>query len=126
RLLINELAPRPHNSGHWSIDGSFTSQFEQQCRVLAGLPLGDVSQHTPAVMVNLLGDVWYDPGATQTLRDPDWGAVLADPRAKLHLYGKQEARRGRKMGHVTCLGSGINEALEAAARVKRVLGIPDS
>jgi 5-(carboxyamino)imidazole ribonucleotide synthase len=126
RLLTNEMAPRPHNSGHWSIDGSFTSQFEQQCRVLAGLPLGDVSQHTPAVMVNLLGDVWYGSDATQAMREPDWGAVLADPRAKLHLYGKEDARRGRKMGHVTCLGNGIDDALETAARVKRVLGIPDS
>jgi 5-(carboxyamino)imidazole ribonucleotide synthase len=124
RLLINEMAPRPHNSGHWSIDGSFTSQFEQQCRVLAGLPLGDTSQHTPTVMVNLLGDVWYDSLAPQAAREPDWCAVLADPRAKLHLYGKQEARRKRKMGHVTCLARSIDDALEAAARVKRVLGIP--
>lgn len=126
RLLINELAPRPHNSGHWSIDGSFTSQFEQQCRVLAGLPLGDTSQHTPAVMVNLLGDVWYDSPAPQATHEPDWSAVLANPRAKLHLYGKQEARRERKMGHVTCLASSIDDALVAAARVKRVLGIPDA
>jgi 5-(carboxyamino)imidazole ribonucleotide synthase len=126
RLLINELAPRPHNSGHWSIDASFTSQFEQQCRVLAALPLGDTSQHTPAVMVNLLGDVWYGSPAAQATREPDWGAVLADPRAKLHLYGKQEARRGRKMGHVTCLGSTIDDVLVAAARVKRILGIPEA
>lgn len=126
RLLINELAPRPHNSGHWSIDGSFTSQFEQQCHVLAGLPLGDTTQHTPAVMVNLLGDVWYDSSSPQAVREPDWSAVLADPRAKLHLYGKQEARPERKMGHVTCLASSIDDALVAAARVKRVLGIPDA
>ncbi len=124
RLLINELAPRPHNSGHWSMHGAYTSQFEQQCRVLAGLPLGDVTQHTPAVMVNLLGDVWYDSAAARTAREPDWGAVLADPRTKLYLYGKKEARRGRKMGHVTCLGNAIEDALETAARVKRVLGIP--
>lgn len=126
RLLINELAPRPHNSGHWSIDGSLTSQFEQQCRVLAGLPLGDTSQHTPAAMVNVLGDVWYGSPAALAPRDPDWGAVLADPRAKLHLYGKQDARRGRKMGNVTCLGDRLDDAVAAAARVKRVLGIPDA
>ncbi len=126
RLLINEMAPRPHNSGHWSIDGSFTSQFEQQCRVLAGLPLGDTSQHTSAVMVNLLGDVWYDSPGAEATREPDWSTVLADPRAKLHLYGKRDARRARKMGHVTCLGSRIDDALAAAARVKRILGIPDA
>jgi 5-(carboxyamino)imidazole ribonucleotide synthase len=125
-LLINEIAPRPHNSGHWSIDGSFTSQFEQQCRALAGLPLGDTAQHTPAVMVNLLGDIWYDARGTGTTREPDWRAVLADPRAKLHLYGKREARRGRKMGHVTCLGGSLDDALAAATRVKRALGIPDA
>ena len=124
-LVVNEIAPRPHNSGHWSIDGALTSQFEQQCRVLAGLPLGDTSQHTPAVMVNLLGDVWYDSPGTGATREPDWNAVLCDPRAKLHLYGKQEARRARKMGHVTCLGGSLGEALEAAARIKRILGIPD-
>ena len=124
RLLVNEIAPRPHNSGHWSIDAAVTSQFEQQCRVLAGLPLGDTSQHTPAVMVNLLGDIWYDSPVGAMRREPPWHAVLAEPRAKLHLYGKQEPRRGRKMGHVTCLGSGLAEALDAAARVKAQLGIP--
>ena len=124
QLLANEIAPRPHNSGHWSIDGSLTSQFEQQCRVLAGLPLGETSQHTPAVMVNLLGDIWYNSPSARAWREPDWGAVLADPCAKLRLYGKQEARCGRKMGHVTCLGSSIDDALEAAARAKRILGIP--
>lgn len=125
RLLINEIAPRPHNSGHWSIDAAITSQFEQQCRVLAGLPLGDASQHTPAVMVNLLGDIWYESPLATTRREPPWPAVLDEPRAKLHLYGKQAPRRGRKMGHVTCLGSGLAEALDAAARVKAQLGIPD-
>ena len=125
RLLINEIAPRPHNSGHWSIDGAFTSQFEQQCRVLAGLPLGDTTQHTPAVMVNLLGDIWFDAPAAETTREPDWAGVLADPRARLHLYGKQEARRGRKMGHVTCLASDAGATLAAAARVKRTVGIPE-
>src|SRR5205085_4718496 len=94
RLLMNEIAPRPHNSGHYTIDACRTSQFEQQVRVLCGLPLGDPSQHTPAVMVNLLGDIWTDG-------EPDWAALLAHPGAHLHLYGKREARPGRKMGHVT-------------------------
>jgi len=125
QLLVNEMAPRPHNSGHWSIDGAYTSQFEQQCRVLAGLPLGDTAQHTPAVMVNLLGDIWYASPAAESSREPDWSGVLADPRARLHLYGKREPRRGRKMGHVTCLGARLDDALAAAARVKRVLGIPE-
>ena len=125
RLLINEIAPRPHNSGHWSIDGAFTSQFEQQCRVLADLPLGDTTQHTKAAMVNLLGDIWFDAPSSQATREPDWAGVLADKCARLHLYGKREARRGRKMGHVTCLAGDVGVALEAAARVKRTLGIPE-
>lgn len=123
RLLVNEIAPRPHNSGHYTIDACITSQFEQQARVLAGLPLGDTRQHTPAVMLNLLGDVWFDGDATAP-RDPDWSAVLVHPQAKLHLYGKAEPRRGRKMGHVTCLGETLAEALGVAAAIKRDLGIP--
>ena len=123
-LLINEMAPRPHNSGHWSIDGAYCSQFEQQCRVLAGLPLGEPGQHTPAVMVNVLGDVWFDDSMTAPSRTPGWDAVLAVPRAKLHLYGKAEPRRARKMGHVTCLGDTIDDALASAVRVKKILGIP--
>ena len=124
RLLINEIAPRPHNSGHWSIDAAMTSQFEQQCRVLADTPLGDTAQHTPAVVVNLLGDIWYESPTASVRREPRWDAVLAESRAKLHLYGKQEPRRGRKMGHVTLLGGSLGEALESAARVKSQLGIP--
>ena len=125
-LLVNEVAPRPHNSGHWSIDGAHCSQFEQQCRVLANLPLGDVTQHTPAVMVNVLGDVWFDErdhggGAART---PDWAGVLGIAAAKLHLYGKAEPRRGRKMGHVTCLGKTLDEAIGSVSRVKEVLRIP--
>lgn len=118
RLLVNELAPRPHNSGHYTIDGCITSQFEQQARVMAGLPLGDTTLLRPAVMLNVLGDAWYD-GATA--REPDWAGVAAVPAAKLHLYGKQDARRGRKMGHVTCLGASLDEALERARAVARVL-----
>src|SRR5204862_1119813 len=87
-LLVNEIAPRPHNSGHYTIDACVTSQFEQQARVLADLPLGDPHQHTPAVMVNLLGDIWFDGAETSTPREPEWRAGLRQPRAKLHLYGK--------------------------------------
>jgi 5-(carboxyamino)imidazole ribonucleotide synthase len=120
-LLVNEIAPRPHNSGHFTIDACVTSQFEQQARVLADLPLGDTRQHTPAVMVNLLGDIWFDGDA---LREPAWAEVLKHSSAKLHLYGKAEARRGRKMGHVTCLGETLPAALATAREIKRALGIP--
>jgi len=123
RLLVNEIAPRPHNSGHYTIDACVTSQFEQQARILAALPLGDTSQHTPAVMLNLLGDIWFDAGAAEP-REPDWTRVLAHPRAKLHLYGKREPRRGRKMGHVTCLGATVDDALATAAAIKQALDIP--
>jgi 5-(carboxyamino)imidazole ribonucleotide synthase len=121
QLIVNEMAPRPHNSGHATIDACVTSQFEQQARVMAGLPLGDTTQLAPAVMLNLLGDLWY---AGEQLREPDWAAVLAVPGAKLHLYGKTEARRGRKMGHVTCLGATPAEALARATRVAAALGLP--
>ena len=122
-LLVNEIAPRPHNSGHYTIDACVTSQFEQQVRVLAGLPLGEVRQHEPAVMVNLLGDIWY-AGAKTEAHEPDWTRVLRHPAAKLHLYGKAEPRRGRKMGHVTCLAPTIAEALATAGAIKHDLGIP--
>ncbi len=123
-LLVNEIAPRPHNSGHWSIDACVTSQFEQQARVLAGLPLGATRAHGPAVMVNLLGDVWFADAAAREPREPDWSRVLRHPQAKLHLYGKAEARRGRKMGHVTCLAPTLADALATAREIKRDLGIP--
>jgi 5-(carboxyamino)imidazole ribonucleotide synthase len=123
-LLVNEIAPRPHNSGHYTIDACVTSQFEQQARVLADLPLGDPLQHTPAVMVNLLGDIWFDGATSIDAREPDWPAVLAHPRAKLHLYGKAVPRRARKMGHVTCLGDRLEDALATARAVKLALGIP--
>ena len=97
-LLVNELAPRPHNSGHYTIDACITSQFEQHLRAVCGLPLGDPSLHTPAKMLNLLGDRWEDG-------EPDWEDMLKDPRAHLHLYDKGDARPGRKMGHVTYLES---------------------
>jgi len=121
-LLVNEIAPRPHNSGHYTIDACATSQFEQQARILAALPMGDTRQHTPAVMVNLLGDIWFDDASG--LREPDWPRALAHGLAKLHLYGKREPRRGRKMGHVTCLGDTLESALESARAIKRDLGIP--
>ena len=122
RLLVNEMAPRPHNSGHYTIDACVTSQFEQQARVLAGLPLGDTRQHSPAVMVNLLGDCWY-PGAGDDTAEPDWAEVLRHPQAKLHLYGKAQPRRGRKMGHVTVLGDTVDDALATAAAIERALRI---
>jgi 5-(carboxyamino)imidazole ribonucleotide synthase len=120
RLLANEIAPRPHNSGHYTIDACVSSQFDEQARVLAGQPLGDATQLAPAVMLNILGDVWFDG---EQRREPDWPAVLAVPGAKLHLYGKSEARRGRKMGHVTCVAATRDEALARATRVAAALGI---
>ena len=116
KLLLNEMAPRPHNSGHYTIDACRSSQFEQQVRVLCGLPLGDPSQHTPAVMVNLLGDIWSGG-------EPRWEAVLRHPGAHLHLYGKREPRPGRKMGHVTVCETMPEQALEVALEIRRDLGI---
>jgi 5-(carboxyamino)imidazole ribonucleotide synthase len=124
RLLVNEIAPRPHNSGHYTIDACVTSQFEQQARVLAGLPLGATRQHEPAVMVNLLGDIWFADPAADAPREPEWTRVLGHPDAKLHLYAKAEPRRGRKMGHVTCLAASLDAALATARAIKRELGIP--
>jgi 5-(carboxyamino)imidazole ribonucleotide synthase len=104
KLLVNELAPRPHNSGHLTFDACVTSQFEQQVRAVCGLPLGSTEFYRPAAMANLLGDLWQS-GA------PNWAAVLADPAVKLHLYGKAEAKPGRKMGHLTATAdSGENAA----------------
>ncbi|MEZ4712304.1 MAG: 5-(carboxyamino)imidazole ribonucleotide synthase [Caldilineaceae bacterium] len=106
QLLINELAPRPHNSGHLTIDACLISQFELQLRTICGLPLGNTELLRPAVMVNLLGDLWANG-------EPDWGAALAEPNCKLHLYGKAEARPGRKMGHCTCVAEISKPAIEA-------------
>ena len=124
RLIVNEIAPRPHNSGHYTIDACVTSQFEQQARVLAGLPLGDPRQHEPAVMVNLLGDIWFAGCRRRARASPTGRTCSAIPPAKLHLYGKAEPRRGRKMGHVTCLAPTLAEALATARAIKRDLGIP--
>jgi 5-(carboxyamino)imidazole ribonucleotide synthase len=122
-LLVNEIAPRPHNSGHYTIDACVTSQFEQQVRVLCDAPLGSTAQHEPAVMLNLLGDLWFEDGNTTTPREPDWRVVLGRPGAKLHLYGKADPRPGRKMGHVTCLAATLDEAIAEAAAIRRALGI---
>lgn len=113
-LIVNELAPRPHNSGHFTFDACVTSQFEQQLRAVCGLPLGSPEALTPVVMWNILGHLWKDG-------EPDWSVVLAEPRAKLHLYGKAEARPGRKMGHV-CVLAEIDEALTIIERFKAALG----
>ncbi|MFO1320857.1 MAG: 5-(carboxyamino)imidazole ribonucleotide synthase [Burkholderiales bacterium] len=114
RLLANEIAPRPHNSGHYSIDACVTSQFEQQARVMCRQPLGDTRVLCPSVMVNLLGDLW-------AAGEPDWSRVLRHPGAKLHLYGKTEARPGRKMGHVTVLADDVEAALSAALDLQSAL-----
>ena len=119
-LLLNEIAPRPHNSGHYTIEACVTSQFEQQARVLAGAPLGDVSLLRPAVMVNVLGDVWFD---AETSMQPAWNDVLALAGTHLHLYGKAEPRRARKMGHVTCTAATLDGALATALAVKQALRI---
>lgn len=108
-LIVNEMAPRPHNSGHYSIEGCFTSQFEQHIRAVTGLPFGSMALHGPTVMINLLGDVW-EKG------EPNWSALLSDPRCKLHLYDKGDARPGRKMGHFTVVGDEIEETLERAQK----------
>ncbi len=142
-LVVNEMAPRPHNSGHYTIDACVTSQFAQQVRAMAGLPLGDVRQHSPAVMLNILGDIWFkhdfvtDPVAhaglplpgdaaqsgADTVREPAWDKVLALPGANLHLYGKEEPRRGRKMGHLTFVAPTLAEAQQHLNAACAILGI---
>jgi len=116
QLVINEIAPRPHNSGHYTIDACVTSQFEQQVRTLCGLPLGSTEMHSAAAMVNLLGDLWQSA-------DPDWQQLLQYPFAKLHLYGKREARPGRKMGHFTVLDKTAETALQQALEIKQLLNM---
>jgi 5-(carboxyamino)imidazole ribonucleotide synthase len=114
KLMINELAPRPHNSGHFTIDACQTSQFEQQLRAVCGLPLGDTRQHRPAAMANLLGDVWANG-------EPDWAAACAMPGVKLHLYGKSDARPGRKMGHLTALADTADTAVKCVSAARAAL-----
>lgn len=119
RLLVNEIAPRPHNSGHLTIEASVTSQFEQQARAVCALPLGDTRLVAPAAMANLLGDLWHDEAGHR--REPDWPAALAIPGVKLHLYGKKDPRPGRKMGHLTALGETPEAARETVLRARRAL-----
>jgi 5-(carboxyamino)imidazole ribonucleotide synthase len=113
-LLVNEIAPRPHNSGHFTIDACATSQFEQQLRAVCGLPLGATAQSRPAAMANLLGDLWQSG-------EPDWAAACAVPNVALHLYGKHEPRPGRKMGHLTALGTTPEEAIRAVHAARAAL-----
>lgn len=112
RILVNEIAPRPHNSGHYTMDACVTSQFEQQVRVLCGFPPGATTLLSPAVMFNILGDVWAGS-------EPRWENILSTPNVKLHLYGKSTPRPGRKMGHFTCLGPQVEDALTLGARLKK-------
>jgi 5-(carboxyamino)imidazole ribonucleotide synthase len=122
-LLANEMAPRPHNSGHYTIDACDVSQFDLQVRTLAGLPLVQPTLLAPAVMLNLLGDIWFDEaGAART---PAWASVLALPGVHLHLYGKLSARPGRKMGHLTVTAASAKAAREVALQACALLGIPD-
>ena len=124
QLVVNEMAPRPHNSGHYTIDACVSNQFEQQVRALTGLPLGEARAHSASVMVNLLGDLWYlrDP---HHAHEPDWAQLLAVPNLKLHLYGKHHARAGRKMGHFTVIGSDAPEVQKSALAARRLIGIGD-
>ena len=114
KLLVNELAPRPHNSGHLTIDASATSQFEQQLRAVCGLPLGSTAMRRPAAMAQILGDLWANG-------EPNWGAALAVPDVKLHLYGKAEPRTGRKMGHLTALADTPQAARDLVSRAREAL-----
>ncbi len=117
-LVVNEIAPRPHNSGHWSMDGCDVSQFELQVRTLAGLPLVAPRQHSPAIMLNLLGDLWPAGGT------PPWDRVLALPGTHLHLYGKAQARPGRKMGHLNITGATPQAVRATALQCCALLGLP--
>lgn len=114
KLLFNEMAPRPHNSGHYTLDASSTSQFEQQLRVLCALPLGDTATPQAVVMLNLLGDSW-------AAGEPNWAPLMASSMAKLHVYGKKSARPGRKMGHVNCLADSPNDAMVSALAIAKTL-----
>ena len=113
-LLVNEMAPRPHNSGHLTFDAAVTSQFEQQVRAVCGLPLGSTELLRPAAMANLLGDLWTDG-------EPNWAAACRNPDVKLHLYGKDEARPGRKMGHLTAMGRTVDQAMDRVLAARDAL-----
>ena len=120
RLLVNELAPRPHNSGHHTIDACYCSQFEQQARATADIPLGSPQLLSPVIMMNLLGDLWRDP-----LTPPNWNEILSMKGISLHLYGKREARPGRKMGHINILADSVEECLKKARSIRQELDLPD-
>ena len=113
-LLVNELAPRPHNSGHWTIEGCVTSQFEQHLRAVCGLPLGATELVRPCAMANLLGDVWEGG-------EPQWASALSAPGVNLHLYGKKEPRKGRKMGHLTVLAATAEDAAREVRQARASL-----
>jgi 5-(carboxyamino)imidazole ribonucleotide synthase len=124
RWVVNEMAPRPHNSGHYSQDACDVSQFELQVRCMAGLPLVPPRLHSPALMLNLLGDLWpaFTGDASQSAQ-PDWSRVLALPGVHLHLYGKDEARPGRKMGHLNITAATPAQARDVALQAAAILGI---
>lgn len=125
-LFVNEMAPRPHNSGHHTIDACDVSQYEQQVRALCGLPLARPRQHSVAVMVNLLGELWYEDGKGHgTYREPDWSLLYAVPGLRLHLYAKHHARPGRKMGHFVVTGDDAAQVLERALQARTAIGIRD-
>ncbi|MFU2489654.1 5-(carboxyamino)imidazole ribonucleotide synthase [Thauera sp. WH-1] len=125
-LVVNEMAPRPHNSGHHTIDACDVSQYEQQVRALTGLPLATPRQHSAAVMVNLLGELWYEDGKGHGVyREPDWSVLHAVPGLRLHLYGKHHARPGRKMGHFVVTGDDAEAVLERALGARAAIGIRD-
>ena len=123
-LYVNEMAPRPHNSGHATIDANLTDQYMQQVRALCGLPLGEPRAHSAAVMVNLLGDLWYC-GGDERAHEPDWSVLHAVPNLRLHLYGKHHARAGRKMGHFTVVDHTADAALATALAARAAIGIGD-
>ncbi|MCF6323785.1 MAG: 5-(carboxyamino)imidazole ribonucleotide synthase [Gammaproteobacteria bacterium] len=121
QLLINEIAPRPHNSGHYTLDGCITSQYEQQLRALCGLPLGAATLHSHSVMVNLLGDLWFQQGDDSC--EPNWLLLNQVPSLKLHLYSKTSARPGRKMGHFTVINQDAETAVATAMAARKAIGI---
>lgn len=123
-LYVNEMAPRPHNSGHPTLDANVADQYMQQVRTLCGLPLAEPRAHSAAVMVNLLGDLWYRAG-DERAHEPDWSVLYAVPNLRLHLYGKHHARAGRKMGHFTVIDPNLDRALQVALDARCAIGIVD-
>ena len=120
-IVANEMAPRPHNSGHYTQNACVTSQFEQQVRAMARLPLGATNQLLPTFMLNILGDEWFSAG--DVLSEPAWQKIVANSYAKLHLYGKDEAKRGRKMGHINFIGPSAQDVLQACLQTEALLSI---